>query len=164
MRICLVALLLAPALAPTLGAAAPTKLSSTVTRLPSEPAIVIVPASAGKTVLERYRSGARPASGAPLVVIVRLPEASTPDTFAVTDAHLDGTKIAIAIESRRFHGPLAANDATTPLVEITLGDLAKGTYMIDIDEQIFDFTKPDAPQTASKPHRGLSSSITLTVQ
>lgn len=160
MRTCLVALLLAPALA----AAAPTKLSSTVTRAPLDPAIVVAPASAGKTVLERYRSGARPTSGAPLVVIVRLPDASSPDTFAVTDAHLEGTKIAISIETRRFHGALAANELTMPLVEIALGDLPQGTYTIDIDEQILDFTKPDAPQAASKPHRGLSSSITLTVQ
>ena len=162
MRSCLVALTLA--LVPAFAAAEPTKLSSTITRAPLDPAVVIVPAGAGKTVLERYRSGARPTSGAPLVVIVRLPEASSPDAFAVTDAHRDSTKIAIAIESRRFHGPLAANDVTMPLVEIALGDLTKGTYTIDIDEQILDFTKADAPQAASKPHRGLSSSVTLTVQ
>jgi hypothetical protein len=160
MRICLLALLLAPALA----AAAPTKLSSTITHVPVEPPIVIVPATAGKTVLERYRSGAKPASGTPLVVIARLPDANSPDVFAVTDAHRDGLKIAIAIESRRFHGAMAANVVTTPLIEIALGELAPGTYEIDLDEQILDFTKYDAPQTASKPHRGLSSSITLTVQ
>jgi hypothetical protein len=160
MRICLLALLAAPALA----AAAPTKLTSAVTRAPLDPPIVIVPAGAGKSVVERYRSGARPVSGTPLVVIVRLPDANSPDLFAVTDAHRDGTKIAIAIESRRFRGRLAANDVTTPLVEVSLGELTPGTYAISIDEQILDFTKYGAPETASKPHRGLSSSITLTVQ
>jgi len=160
MRICLLALLLAPALA----AAAPTKLSSTVTRASLEPPIAVVPAGAAKTVLERFRSGAKPTSGTPLVVIVRLPDANSPDAFAVTDAHRDGAKIGIAIESRRFHGALAGNVVTTPLVEISLGELAPGTYTIDIEEQILDFTKYDAPETASKPHRGLSSSITLTVQ
>lgn len=152
------------ALVPALAAAAPTKLSSSITRSPLEPAVVIVPAGAGKTVLERYRSGAKPTSSTPLVVIVRLSDANSPDTFAVTAAHRDGTKIAIAIEARRFRGPLAANVVTTPLVEIALGDLAQGTYTIDIDEQILEFTKYDAPETASKPRRGLSSSITLTVQ
>jgi len=49
-------------------------------------------------------------------------------------------------------------------VEIELGQLAAGTYSINIDEQILEFTKYAAPQTASKPHRGMSSSITLTVQ
>jgi hypothetical protein len=160
MRTCFLALLLAPALA----AAAPTKLSSTVTRAPLESPVVVVPANAGKTVLERYRSGARPTSGTPLVVIARLPDANSPDAFNVTDAHRDGTKISIAIESRRFHGPLSANVVTTPLVEIALGELATGTYTIELEEQILDFTKYDAPQTASKPHRGLASSITLTVQ
>jgi hypothetical protein len=160
MRICLLALLLAPALA----AAAPTKLPSTVTRASLEPPVAVVPAGAGKTVLERYRSGARPASGTPLVVIVRLPDANSPDTFTVIDARRDGLKIAVAIESRRFSGRLAANVVTTPLVEIALGELPPGTYTIDIAEQILDFTRYDAPQTASKPHRGLSSSIKLTVQ
>lgn len=160
MRICLLALLIAPALA----AAAPSKLASTVTRAPLDPPVVIVPAGAGKTVLERYRSGQRPASGTPLVVIVRLPDASSPDQFAVTDAHRDGTQIAIAIESRRFRGRLTANVVTTPLVEVSLGELAPGTYSISIDEQILDFTKHGAPETAGKPYRGLSSSITLTVQ
>jgi len=151
-------------LAPAPADAAPAKLASTITRASVEPPVAIVPASAGKTVLERYRSGARPTSGTPLVVIVRLPDASSPDTFTVTDAQRDGLKISIAIESRRFHGALAANVVTTPLIEIALGELGTGTYTIDIDEQILDFTKYDAPQTASKPHRGLSSSITLTVQ
>jgi hypothetical protein len=160
MLICFLALLVAPALA----AAAPAKLTSSVTRAPLESPVVIVPAGAGKTVLERYRSGSKPVSGTPLVVIVRLPDANSPDRFAVTDANRDGAKIAIAIESRRFRGPLSANDVTTPLVEVSLGELVPGTYSINIDEQILDFTKPGAPETASKPHRGLSSSITLTVQ
>ena len=162
MRICLLALLLA--LAPAPAGAAPTKLSSTVTRTSLESPVVVVPAGAGKTVLERYRSSARPTSGTPLVVIVRLPDANSPDAFSVTAAHRDGTKISIALESRRFRGPLAANVVTTPLVEISLGELTAGTYTIDIEEQVLDFTKHDAPQTASKPRRGLSSSITLTVQ
>jgi hypothetical protein len=160
MRICLLALLLVPALA----VAAPTKLSSSVTREPLEPPVVIVPAGSGKSVLERYRSRAKPVSGTPLVVIVRLPEANSPDAFAVTDAQRDGLKVTIAIESRRFRGAIAGNDVTTPLVEIALGELTAGTYTINIDEQILDVTKPDAPQTASKPRRGLSSAITLTVQ
>ena len=162
MRICPVALALL--LAPALALAAPTKLSSTITREPLEPPVVIVPAGAGKTVLERYRARAKPVSGAPLVVIVRLSDASSPDTFAVTDARRDGQKITIAIESRRFRGPLAANVVTTPLVEIALGELPPGTYEIELEEQVLDFTKHDAPQTAGKPRRGLASSITLAVQ
>lgn len=157
-------LALALGFGPATAAAAPAKLTSTVTRVSIEAPIAIVPATAGKTVLERFRSGAKPVSGTPLVVIVRLPDASSPDTFAVTDATRDGTKIAIAIESRRFRGALAANVVTMPLVEIALGELTPGTYAIEIDEQVLDFTKVDAPQTASKPRRGLSSSITLTVQ
>ena len=53
---------------------------------------------------------------------------------------------------------------TTPLVEIALGELPKGAYTIDIDERILHFTKFYAPQTAAKGHKGLQSSINLTVQ
>lgn len=145
--------------------AAPTALTSSVTRASLEPAVVVVPASAGKTTLERYRNRtAKPVSGTPLVVIVRLPDANSPDVVAVKDAQRDGTKIKVAIETRKFDGPLAGNVVTTPLVEIALGDLPPSTYTIEIGEQILHFTKYDAPQTASNPHRGLESSITLTVQ
>ena len=153
------------ALAPTIAAAAPTPLASNVTRAPLEPAVVIVPATAGKTTLERYRNrSAKPVSGTPLVVIVRLPDANSPDVVAVKDAHRDGTKVKVAIETRKYDGPLAANVVTTPLVEIALGDLAPATYTIEIGEQILHFTKYDAPQTAARAHRGMESSITLTVQ
>lgn len=144
------------------AAAAP--LASTITQVQLDPPVVVVPASAGKTVLERYRSAAKPTSDTPLVVVVRLADANSPDTFAVKTAQRDGTKIKVAIEARKYQGPLRANVVTVPLVEIQLGTLPKGTYQIDIDEQILDFTTYDAPQTAAKPHRGLSSSIALTVQ
>jgi hypothetical protein len=152
MRLALLALVLFASSA----IAAPTTLTSTVTRVPMEPAIVIVPANAGKTVLERYRSKAKAISDTPLVVIVRLPDANTPDTFGVTNARRDGTKISATIESRRSTGAVAANEVTMPLVEIALGDLPTGTYTIDIDERLF--------RDNGKPTRGLSSSITLTVQ
>lgn len=139
---------------PALALAAP--LPATVARTPVEPAVVVVPANSGKTTLARYRSGATATSGTPLVVIVRLADAAAADAVTVTDAHRDGQKIAVAIESRRS---LAAAD-TTPLVEIELGTLPEGTYTIDIAEQIRRVTKDNI----GKPQRGLTSSITLTVQ
>ncbi len=151
--------------APSLALAAPTALTSTVTRQPLDPPVVVVPANAGKTSVERFR--AHPASlvsGTPLVVIVRLADANSPDTTAVKDAHRDGNKISIAIETRRFDGPVHANVVTTPYAEVALGDLPAGTYTIDIDEKILHFTKYDAPQGAKSPTPGLQSSITLTVQ
>jgi|SRR5215470_9335041 len=149
---------------PALAFAAPTPLTSTITRAPLEPAVVVVPADAGKTVLDRYRAHTPPTSGTPLVVIVRLPDANSPDVLAVTDAQRDGTKISIKLEARRYDGALHANEVTTPLVEIALGNLPKGSYTIDIDERILHFSKIDAPQTATKGHKGLQSTISLTVQ
>jgi hypothetical protein len=159
MRLALVALLL-----PAVAAANPTPLTSTVTRAALEPAVVIVPMSAGHTTVERYRSAEKPVSGTPLAVIVRLADANSPDVIAVKDAHRDGQKISIALDTRRFDGPLAGNVVTTPFVEIALGNLPSGTYTIDILEQISHFTKLDAPQTAKNAHRGLDSSVTLTIQ
>jgi hypothetical protein len=141
-------------LCPTLALAAP--LNATVARTPVEPAVVVVPANAGRTTLARYRSGATATSGTPLVVIVRLADAAAADAITVSDAHRDGPKIAITIDSRRS---LAAAD-TTPLVEIELGTLPEGTYTIDIAEQIRRVSKDNI----GKPQRGLVSSITLTVQ
>jgi hypothetical protein len=157
--IALVIALLVP-LAATAG-----PLATTVTRAPLDPAVVVVPASAGATTLERYLArSAKPVSDTPLVVIARLPDANSPDVIAVTDAHRDGTRIAIAIETRRYDGPLHGNVVTIPLVEVALGTLPKGTYTIDIDEKVLQFSKLDAPTTATRPHHGLQSSITLTVQ
>lgn len=156
MRICLLLLLCA-----TAGAA---PLGSTVARVPVDPPVVIVPTAAGKTPLERYRSQKKAASDVPLVLIARLADANTPDVITVTRASKDDLKITIVIETRRYRGALAANDVTMPLVEISLGALPKGTYTIDVDEQVSEFTKLDAPETAGKPHRGLQSSITLTIQ
>ncbi len=149
---------------PLTAAAAPTKLSSTVARITPEPGVVVVPASSGKTTLERFRSGATPTSGTPLVVIVRLPDLNSPDVVAVTKAQRDGTKVTVRIETRRFTGPLAANVVTTPLVEVALGTLPPATYHIDIEERVLRFSKFGKPETATKPTRGLSSGITLTVK
>jgi len=151
MRIALLFVLL-----PALALAAP--LRSTVTRAPLEPAVVVVPASAGKTVLERYRSGAAAASGTALVVIVRLSDANASDAITVTDAHRDDSKIVVAIESRRA---VATADTTTPLVEVELGVLPQGTFTIDIAESVRRVAKDNS---IGKAQRGLSSSITLTVQ
>ena len=157
--------LLVVALLAISGLAAAAPLTSSVTRAPLEPAVVVVPVSAGKTTLERYHNrAAKPVSGTPLVVIVRLPDANSPDVIAVKSAQREGTKITVAIEARNYDGPLSANVVTTPFVEIELGVLSPATYTIEIGEQILHFTKYDAPQTATKPQRGLESSITLTVQ
>jgi hypothetical protein len=159
----------APALAlavllPTVTLAQP--LTSKVTRVDVEQEVVIAAAAAGKTPLERYRAAAPGpyASGTPLVVIIRLPVTNSPDVVTVTDAHRDGNKVSIAIETRRFDGPLSANEVMTPLVEVALGALPKGTYTINIAERVLRFTKYSAPQTATDPRPGLGSSITLDVQ
>jgi hypothetical protein len=139
-------------------------LSSSVTRVSMEPNVVVAPANAGKTPLERYRAAAaRPyAAGTPLVVIARLPFANSPDVVTVTDAHRDGGKISVAIETRRFDGDLSANVVTTPLVEVALGALPNGTYTIDVVERVLHFSKYGEPQTATNPKPGLHASITFT--
>jgi hypothetical protein len=155
---------LALILVPSLALAAP--LTSTVTRLPVEPTVALAAASSGKTPLERYHAATTGpyTTGTPLILIIRIPVVNSPDVVAVTDAHRDGSKISVAIETRRFDGPLAANEVTTPLVEVVLGTMPKGTYTIDVAERVLHFTKYDAPQTATSPKPGLGASMTFTVQ
>ena len=148
-------------LVPLAAAAGP--LTATVTRAPLDPVVVVVPASAGATTADRYLArSAKPVSDTPLVVIARLADANAADVIAVTDAHRDGSKIAIAIETRRNDIP-AGNVMTIPLVEVALGTLPKGTYTIDIDEKIRHF-ETHGSKPATPVRRGLQSSITLTVQ
>lgn len=149
---------------PIRALAGPAPLASSVTRVPPEPPVVVTSATSGATVVERYRAHAPPRSGTPLVVIVRLPPASSPDVVAVSDAHRDGSRISIAIETRKYDGPLAGNEVTTPYVEVELGTLAAGSYTIEVGERVLRFTKFGAPETAGGAKPGLQSSISLTVR
>jgi hypothetical protein len=155
-----VALVLAIA---TLATAGP--LASSVTRVPIETTLVVVAQAIGKTPLERYRSDRAQVLSArtPLVAIVRLAQANSPDAIAVTKAQRDGTRITIAIETRRFEGVLHANVSTTPLVEVELGALDPGTYTIDVHETVLAFTKYGHPETATGPQPGMSSQMTFTL-
>jgi hypothetical protein len=157
MRLALVVLVISsPAFADT--------LATTVTRLPLEPSVVIVPKAAGKTPLERYRAHGGPmAANTPLVALVRLEQANSPDVITI-DARRDGTTIAIAIDNRRYDGTLHANVVTMPLVEIELGALKPGTYTMAVEERVAHFTKIDEPRKATTPVPRLSEKLTITIQ
>jgi hypothetical protein len=137
-------------------------LPSTVTRAPVQPMLAIVPVGAGTTPLERHRSRiiASPDAGTPVVALVELPPINSPDVVKVVDAHLAGSTISIAIETRRFVGPLRANVVTVPLIEIELGRLPAGDYTVTVDEQVSQFG-PAATHTG--PTAGQQPKTFLTV-
>jgi hypothetical protein len=141
-------------------------LTSTITRVDVEQNVVIAAVTAGKTPLARYHAAAPGpyAPGTPLVLIIRVPLAGSADVVTVTDAHRNGANVPVAIETRRYEGPLHANPATMTLVEVALGALPKGTYTIDVAERVLHFERYGAPQAATDPQPGLTSSITLEVQ
>lgn len=143
-------------------------LASTVTRLAPEPSVVLVPETSGQTPLERYRAGPGHAgpygAGTPLVLLVRSAPLGSPDTFVVSAARRDGRTVRVALERRRFTGPLAANVVTTALVEVRLGALAAGDYRVQVVETVLDFSTYEHPETASGARRGLSAGIDFQVR
>ncbi len=146
------------------AAAAP--LTSTVGRMDPEPTVVVTPAASGATPELRYRAGRHrqlPA-GAPLVLLVRLPPASSADVVTVVAAERTGRRIRVKLETRRFTGPLAANVVTTPLIEIVLGALPAGRHEVRIDETVLEFDRYGAPQTARNPRRGLGTTLSFEVR
>jgi hypothetical protein len=155
---------LALILVPSLALAAP--LTSTVTRLPVEPTVALAAASSGKTPLERYHAATTGpyAAGTPLILIIRIPVVNSPDVVTVTDAHRDGGRISVAIETRRFDGMIYRNAITMPLVEVALGALPKGTYTIDVAERVLHYTNASEPEITTNPQPGLASSLTFTMQ
>ena len=155
--LCLLVLLSSTAVADSLVAS--------VTRLPLEPDVVIVPKAAGKTPLERYRAHGGPmAANTPLVALVRLEHANSADAITVSEARRDGTKITLAIDNRVYDGVLHANFVSTPLVEVELGALKPGTYTMTVEEKVSHFTRFDHPEDATSPVPRLSSKLTITIQ
>jgi len=143
------------------AAAAP--LATTVTRIDVEPTLVVVPESAGATPEQRYRAapaGRLPAA-TPLVLLIRLPPANSPDQIRVVSAERTGRTIRVRLETRRFTGPLAGNDVTAPLIEVALGRLPAGRHEVRVDETLLTFDRYDAPQTAAHPHPGLGATLSF---
>lgn len=140
-------------------------LASSLTRVPLEPEVVIVPKAAGKTPLERYRAHGGPmGANTPLVALVRLERANSSDVITVADARRDGTTITIAIDNRVYDGVVHANVVTMPLVEIELGALKHGTYTMNVEEKVAHFTKIDRPQDATAPVPRLSAKLSIAIQ
>jgi hypothetical protein len=144
-----------------------TPLSSTVARLDLDPTVVVAPADAGTTPLERYRAtrhpGPYPAS-TPLVLLVRGGTLNSPDTLAITRAERRGHLVTVELERRRFTGPLSANDVTQPLVEVELGPLGAGDWQIDVRETELTFDKYDHPEAPASPRPGLTAQLRLSVK
>jgi hypothetical protein len=151
-----------------LGATAPAiaaPLRSTVSRMDIEPTLAVVPEASAATPVARYQARAPgPLSvGAPLVALIRLPPANSPDVVTVARARRSGHSILIELETRRFDGPLHGNDVTVPLVEVELGPLTADTYELHVTETVLRFTTFDKPETARDPHPGLDATMTFVV-
>lgn len=134
------------------AAATPCTVPSTVTRVAIEPRVVVVPGNSGPTVLDRFRAtGSALVAGVKQVVIVRLDLAGSSDGVVVCTTIDTRTRtIEVAITTRRWVGPLAANVIETPFVEAEVGALAAGTWTVHVREDVVDV---DGSGWAKTPRR-----------
>jgi hypothetical protein len=140
-------------------------LASSVTELPIESQVVIVPKASGKTPVDRYRAQHGPmAANTPLVALVKLDPGKVADSVLVATARRDGNTIAIVIDNRIYEGVIHANMPRIPLIEIELGALKPGEYTMTVEERVSHFKKYDHPETATAPVPRLQEKLTITIQ
>lgn len=120
------------------AAAAPPCATSSITRVPVEPRLVVTDVASAPTVLARYRGAGHDApAGRALVAIVRLDPASSADRIdACSTIDTKRRTIEIHITNRRWVGPLAANVIETPYLEAALGTLPPGRWTVQVREDI----------------------------
>lgn len=147
--------LLAPA-----ASAAPAppihQLASTVQRVEQAPFLVVNRAASGATALERFRSG-RPGgtlpSGEPLVAILRAEPVELGDAVTVTRAERHGNQIDIEVEERVCMCGHTIGGTVVPYVEIALGALPKGSYVLKLREVALTYDDEAHPERAAHPRR-----------
>jgi len=90
-------------------------------------------------------------ANAPLVLLWRGNQLSSPDTIAVRGANWNGHGIDVQIELRRFDGTLHLNTVTVPVVEVDLGTLEPGPYEVSFHVTELWFSDLDHPENAAQP-------------
>lgn len=123
----------------------------------SGPTLRLALRAAGETPAERYE---RPAdtqravpAGEALVVLKRVALLSTLDEVRVASATHDDATFSIAMEIRRYEGDIAANDPRAALVQVELGEPARGAYTIVVTEATSRFQDAKHPEQAADPTR-----------
>lgn len=120
------------------------------------PALAVAPLAVGTSPLERYLhaagGGTTLAAGADLAALVRMRLSTDRDGVRVTDAAREGRNVRVALEVRRFAGPLAASVPRTALVQVRIGALEPGEYELAVAQSVVYFGLPDPPgETADPP-------------
>jgi hypothetical protein len=121
------------------------------------PRMMVVPAQPGTTTVDLYRQyiGAPESCQArqPMVAIVRTGVLNSPDQVTSSGSQRSGTTFTIALEIRRFDGPLAGNDPWVALIQVDLGSLDPGSYQLVVQETVLRFTDLHHPERATDPMR-----------
>src|SRR5262245_37464845 len=119
------------------------------------PSIVVVPADAASTPIDRYRQAGSPGepkpAGKPLVALVRSGILSTPDTVRVTDSSASGNTFRLTLDMRRYIGPISANVQREAIVEADLGALAAGHYLVVVTRTTREFQDLQHPEQTASP-------------
>ncbi len=134
-------------------------LDVAVTRIPSDAEVssqleaMVVALSGGTTVEERYRrfhdAPAPCPRRQPAEAIVAVGTLNSPDQVEAAGTRIAPDAFRIALDVRRFDGPLAANDPWTALVSMALGSLEAGSYTLVVQESVSRFTEHNRPETAT---------------
>jgi len=115
--------------------------------------IVVVERQSGRSPLERYLAAERDvtylASRRPLAAIYRSATLSTPDQTKVVRARQDRAEFLVEVEFRCYEGQLAANVAKIVLVQVELGTLEAGDYLIRVMQSTFYYLEADHPEKVS---------------
>lgn len=119
------------------------------------PPIGVAELASGRSPQERIRcvlSPDRIPANAPLVLLWRGGQLSSPDTIAAKGANRNGQGIEVQIELRRFDGPLHANFVTVPVAEFDVGSLEQGQYEVSITVTELWFSELNHPENAGRPN------------
>lgn len=134
-------------------------LETSITPIPSEQgspdaSVTVVPADEGVDTAELYRRHTRDSpqcrAQRPSVGLVSTGVLNTPDRVAATGVRRDG-RFEIALELRRFDGPMAANDPWIAVVRAELGRLDQGSYRLNVQQTVLRFTDIEHPELTSDP-------------
>ena len=119
------------------------------------PAMIVVPSLSGATTAELYvRFGHAPAScrsQEPVAAIASTGLLNSPDRVGVTGTRLDNGVFELALEIRAFNGPLAGNDPWIALVQMELGILHPGAYLLIARKTVLGFSDLHHPEYATNP-------------
>lgn len=137
------------------------ELPISLERIPSDtgtghdPVLLVATAEPSSSTTGLYRrftgeaAGCR--AGENLVVIASTGALNSPDLVAASGRRHSGSAFKMALDIRRYDGPIRANDPWIALVRMDLGSLDGGRYAVVVEQTTRRFTDRQHPERATNP-------------